>query len=206
MAFVINPDGTITTVDVDWDPNGNLRPKKDYGEFKSSYTFLSSTSNKKVKTEKQKKRNKKDVISPISTKSNSDTKEKVLSSNNNNLNKNNKKNKKNKNKNKNKKEKGSIHRSEHNSLKNTIGDIATFSYLKDSLSNSDIFYRNSNVSRHPAFGYARDKFGRVQERDSFNEEIDNEFKQAQQHQTGYDYSNYDAEDDHDSYYDSEAYE
>ncbi len=204
MAFVINPDGTITTVDVDWDPNGNLRPKKDYGEFKSSYTFLSSTSNKKVKTEKQKKRNKKDVISPISTKSNSDTKEKVLSSNNNNLNKNNKKNKKNKNKNK--KEKGSIHRSEHNSLKNTIGDIATFSYLKDSLSNSDIFYRNSNVSRHPAFGYARDKFGRVQERDSFNEEIDNEFKQAQQHQTGYDYSNYDAEDDHDSYYDSEAYE
>ena len=30
-------------------------------------------------------------------------------------------------------------------------------------------------SRHPVYGYARDRFGRVQERDSLNEDRKNEF-------------------------------
>lgn len=62
------------------------------------------------------------------------------------------------------------------------------------------------ASRHPKYGYARDRYGRAQERDSFNEEGRNEFGQAQRYQSNYDYSSYDAEDDHDSYYDTDGYE
>lgn len=62
------------------------------------------------------------------------------------------------------------------------------------------------ASRHPQYGYARDRYGRVQERDSFNENRRNEFEQAQKYQSNYDYSSYDAEDDHDSYYDTDGYE
>ena len=34
----------------------------------------------------------------------------------------------------------------------------------------------SGFSRHPVYGYARDRFGRVQERDSFNEDRRNEYR------------------------------
>ena len=61
-------------------------------------------------------------------------------------------------------------------------------------------------SRHPVYGYARDKYGRVQERDSLNEERKNEFRQSQALQSRYDYSNYDSENDHDNYYDSNGYD
>ena len=54
--------------------------------------------------------------------------------------------------------------------------------------------------RKPVYGYARDRFGRVQERDSFNEEKRNEFYQATNSQRRYDYSSYDANDDHDGAY------
>ena len=61
-------------------------------------------------------------------------------------------------------------------------------------------------SRHPVYGYARDRYGRVQERDSLNEDRKNEFRKSQVLQTRYDYSSYDSESDHDSYYDSNSYE
>lgn len=57
-------------------------------------------------------------------------------------------------------------------------------------------------SRKPKYGYARDIYGRVQERDSLDEEWRNEFKQAQMRQSNYDYSSYDANDDHDGCYSS----
>lgn len=61
-------------------------------------------------------------------------------------------------------------------------------------------------SRHPVYGYARDRYGRVQERDSLNEDRKNEFRQSQVFQSRYDYSSYDSESDHDSYYDSNSYD
>ena len=64
----------------------------------------------------------------------------------------------------------------------------------------------SGFSRHPVYGYARDRFGRVQERDSFNEDRRNEFKQAQRRQSYYDYSSFDGDSDHDNYYDSNNYD
>lgn len=64
----------------------------------------------------------------------------------------------------------------------------------------------SSTSRKPKYGYARDRFGRIQERDHLDEERRNEFRQAQRRQSGYDYSGYDAADDHDSYYDSPGYD
>ena len=93
----------------------------------------------------------------------------------------------------------------HNTPKNTLEDIATFSKLKDSMSDSDVIYKSTS-KRHPQAGYARDYFGRVQKRDLLNEDKNNEFKKSQNRQTNYDYSNYDKEDDHDSYYDSGSYE
>lgn len=48
------------------------------------------------------------------------------------------------------------------------------------------------MARKPKYGYARDIFGRIQERDRFKEEVhENQI---------YDYSNYDREDDHDNVY------
>ena len=48
------------------------------------------------------------------------------------------------------------------------------------------------MSKKPEYGYARDIFGRVQERDRYKEETHEKPK--------YDYSSYDREDDHDNYY------
>lgn len=48
------------------------------------------------------------------------------------------------------------------------------------------------MPRKPKYGYARDYFGRVQERDSYKEEV--------HPKPSYDYSSYDREDDHDNYY------
>ena len=48
------------------------------------------------------------------------------------------------------------------------------------------------MAKKPKYGYARDRYGRVQDRDSYQEEI---------HRSPvYDYSSYDSEDDHDNYY------
>lgn len=90
---------------------------------------------------------------------------------------------------------------------NALADIATFSIIRDSLSESDVVsVRPRTGGKPPKYGYARDYFGRVQKRDLLNEEKKNEFKQSQKQQSNYDYSNYDSEDDHDSYYDSGSYE
>ena len=59
---------------------------------------------------------------------------------------------------------------------------------------------SGGFSRKPKYGYARDRYGRVQERDSFNEEKKNEFYTAQNRQRHYDYSSYDANDDNDGAY------
>lgn len=56
------------------------------------------------------------------------------------------------------------------------------------------------ASRKPKYGYARDRFGRVQKGDMFDEERTNEFRQAQNWQNHYDYSSYDANDDNDGAY------
>lgn len=97
------------------------------------------------------------------------------------------------------------HQSNSNQNEKRLTNKATVSSLKDSMANNDTIYKTSG-NRHPKYGYARDFFGRVQERDSLNEERENEFKQSQKNQSKYDYSNYDSEDDHDSFYDSGSYE
>ena len=83
-----------------------------------------------------------------------------------------------------------------------INDNVTFNSRKIQTIESDIVDERSSfgASRKPKYGYARDRYGRVQERDSFNEERRNEFHHAQSHQKNYDYSSYDANDDHDGAY------
>lgn len=55
-------------------------------------------------------------------------------------------------------------------------------------------------TKKPKYGYARDYFGRVQKRDLYDEDRENEFAQSQRAQSNYDYSLYDREDDHDGGY------
>ena len=50
-------------------------------------------------------------------------------------------------------------------------------------------------NRHPKYGYARNRYGNVLERDSFNENLENESYQAELMQQNYDYSSYDSEDE-----------
>ena len=54
------------------------------------------------------------------------------------------------------------------------------------------------MARKAKYGYARDIFGRVQERDLYKEEKHEKPK--------YDYSSYDREDDHDNVYYNEMYD
>ncbi len=54
------------------------------------------------------------------------------------------------------------------------------------------------MPRKPKYGYARDIFGRVQERDRYKEDSAEKFD--------YDYSSYDREDDHSNVYDNEMYD
>lgn len=86
----------------------------------------------------------------------------------------------------------------------TIGEIAKFGSLHAGpASSSDFDVRTSTPpkpARAPKYAYARDRYGRVQERDSFNEEKRNEFYVAQNRQKNYDYSSYDANDDNDGAY------
>lgn len=56
----------------------------------------------------------------------------------------------------------------------------------------------NNMARKSKYGYARDIFGRVQERDLYKEEKHEKPK--------YDYSSYDREDDHDNVYYNEMYD
>lgn len=99
-------------------------------------------------------------------------------------------------------------RKEHNNHSSrtgySIGEIAKLGTLKEHYASSQDFeVKTSNPhspGRVPKYAYARDRYGRVQERDSFNEEKRNEFYTAQNRQNHYDYSSYDANDDHDGAY------
>lgn len=84
----------------------------------------------------------------------------------------------------------------------SLGDIAKFSSLKKTTPDSDYIQGRAvnGASRQPKYGYARDRYGRVQERDRLNEDRYNEFSQAQNHNKNYDYSDYDSNDDHDGAY------
>ena len=101
---------------------------------------------------------------------------------------------------------------EHTEYRQSIGkkkqkDTMTSSALRGASLGSDVvFGKHSGSSRQPRFGYARDKYGRIQERDHLDEERRNEFRQAQRRQSGSDFSSYDPEDDHDSYYESGGYD
>ncbi len=84
----------------------------------------------------------------------------------------------------------------------SLADIATFSSLKKTTEDSDYVQGRSiyGASRQPKYGYARDRYGRVQERDRLDEDRYNEFSQAQKHNKNFDYSDYDPNDDHDGAY------
>lgn len=261
MAIVINPDGTVSTIEVDHDAYGNIRPKmpQDLAEKPSGKHYMSSPQTKGVTYPRMQKKKHKKVASsashepqgktkvvtqqsidryfayikshhqritekeytqtlcllqgevrdyykkryleykmehspkPASTASTKPTEGKKK-----------KKNKQNKQQKKETQTKQFISRSSGF----TIAEIASFSSLKGALPGNDIINGRSiyGASRQPKYGYARDRYGRVQERDSFNEDRKNEFKLAQSQHKNYDYSIYDAEDDHDSYYDSGVFE
>lgn len=95
-----------------------------------------------------------------------------------------------------------VHQNSHSGY--SIGEIAKISSQKgEYASSSDFEVRTSNPpkpARPPKYAYARDRYGRVQERDSYNEEKRNEFYVAQNRQKNYDYSSYDANDDNDGAY------
>ena len=280
MPFVINPDGTVDVLEVEYDSYGNMRPKRTHDSNTPSFKSVSSIKSKLsagFTSKKKKKKNKKNVVtssSVIPTESNNDVKVSVPSNNDSSnigdkslvkkvriitrqsvekfflrkkslrqiitneeleraklllkglllelfmqryeqykeyclkigwgpkipiISKKKKNNKK-------KKHIAETVIQRGNTSGNTIGAIAKFSSVKDSLADADVKYNKTGPSRPPKFGYARDYFGRVQERDSYNDDKKNEFKHAERSQSRYDYSSYDAEDDHDSYYDSGGYD
>lgn len=262
MAIIINPDGTVSTIEVDHDAYGNIRPKmpQDIAEKPSEKPYVSSSQKKGVIYPRVQKKKKKKVVPSVSNQSQEKTKvvtkqsidryfayinshhqritEKehiktltllkdevldyykrryleyqvahmpkpanIISTKPAEAKKKKKKNKQNKQQKKEKQAKQFISRNSGF----TIAEIASFSSLKGALPGNDIINGRSiyGASRQPKYGYARDRYGRVQERDSFNEDRKNEFKLAQSQHKSYDYSSYDAEDDHDSYYDSSAFE
>lgn len=258
MAYVINPDGTITTVEVEYDRNGNLMPKIDsellneqvikYNshiapEGRISNVKQSAPIKKKSKVyrtippKKQrrfistaeidlffedryasKKSISKEEYSSIINSLPAELREYFISRYrkpkgykrvNDDLRK-----RKAFNKPKNKKKAIKKNKNQHvdkNPIKDSstysgysLGEIATFSSLHKRTPDGDMVNGQSlkGASRRPKYGYARDRYGRVQERDSFNEDIRNEFKNAQKHQKNYDYSSYDDNDDHDGAYDN----
>lgn len=266
MAIVINPDGTVSTIEVDHDAYGNIRPKmpQDIAEKPSGKPYMSSSQKKDVIYPKLQKKKHKKVVSSTSHESQDNpvistkvvTKQSIdrffayIKSHHQRITENEytktlnmlegevrdyykqryleykiehspkpaitistkptegkKKKKKNKQNKQLKKEAPAKQFISRNSGF-TIAEIASFSSLKGALPGNDIINGRSiyGASRQPKYGYARDRYGRVQERDSFNEDRKNEFKLAQSQHKNYDYSNYDAEDDHDSYYDNGGYE
>jgi hypothetical protein len=256
MAYVINPDGTITTVEADYDRNGNLKPKINCELLKEqvvNYNPNIAPEGRKVKPKQSVPIKKKKKVSRsiplkrqlrfvstaeielffkdrIANKQRIYTDEylsivkslpKVLKDyfisryhkyigynsvvddylrSRKNFKK--PKNKKKIKKNKNPHVVKNVTMSSSTSSGFSIGDIATYSSLHKRTPDGDLVNGQSlkGASRQPKFGYARDRFGRVQERDSFNEDLRNEFRNAQRHQKNYDYSSYDADDDHDGAY------
>lgn len=286
MAYVINPDGTITTVEADYDRNGNIKIKRGYsfeGES-TAKSFSTSSSYGTPRKKKKKSHKRKTVVLPVieetasvkvvanTGSSNTQSvapkkivvstspkkkhrrirsyfititeidfyfKDKIASGhtispdeylriretlpeglkkyfiakyldyasgnrvvdNSSKILKTLKKQRK-KNKKKATQESGVISNCATKRTGFTLGEIATFSPMNkrtpdEGMVNGKPLY---GASRNPKYGYARDRFGRVQERDSFNEDLRNEFKNAQRHQKNYDYSSYDENDDNDGAY------
>ena len=262
MAIIINPDGTVSTIETTYDQYGNLKPKIDSGVMQEQEihynrnTISNSSKNGSVYPTgpvSKKYKNKVNISKPISPKKQKflisyaeidmffmekyssgkyvsiDEYERIKKSLPENLKryfaskyldylgwlkpKKKKKRttfKKPKEPNNIVKKKKVVHEARaeknyHNSHSgHTIGDIATFGTLKEKYASSQDFeVRTSNPprpARAPKYAYARDRYGRVQERDSFNEEKRNEFYTAQNRQRHYDYSSYDANDDNDGAY------
>lgn len=260
MAIVINPDGTVSTIEVDHDAYGNIRPKmpEDIAEKPSEKQYIPSSQKKDFIYPRMQKKKHKKVVSSAShepqgntvkstkvvTKQSIDRYFAYIKSHHQRITDNEytktlsllqgevldyykqrymeyktehspkpastistkpadgkkkkKKNKQNKQLKKETQAKQFISRSSGF----TIAEIASFSCLKGALPGNDIINGRSiyGASRNPKYGYARDRYGRVQERDSYNEERRNEFHNAQNHQRNYDYSSYDANDDHDGAY------
>jgi len=86
----------------------------------------------------------------------------------------------------------------------SIGEIAKVVKSKDSINDSseELTSLGFGKGRRAKYGYARDYFGRVLERDILDEDRRNEFAQQQKQQSRYDYSSYDENDDHDGAYSS----
>ena len=251
MAYVINPDGTITTVEADYDRYGNLKPKINCELLKEQVINYSShvtpegnktkvkqsTPIKKSKVRRSipskrqlrfistaeidlffedrilnKKRVYTDEYVSIVKSLPNGLREYFISRYHRYMGYNSvaddylrKSFKKPKNKKKTKKNPHVVRnatksKSAHSS--SSLGDIATFSSLHKRTPDGDMVNGQSlkGASRQPKYGYARDRFGRVQERDSYNEDLRNEFRNAQRNQKNYDYSSYDADDDHDGAY------
>ena len=256
MAYVINPDGTITTVEADYDRYGNLKPKINSELLKEQVVNY----NPNVPPERRKTKVKQSA--PVKKKSKMSrsippkrqlqfisiaeidmffrdriaNKKRIYSDEYLSIVKSlpkvlkdyfisryhkymgynsvvddflrsRKTFKKPKNKNKTKKNKNphvvkNVTMSSSTSSGFSISDIATYSSLHKRTPDGDMVNGQSlkGASRQPKYGYARDRFGRVQERDSYNEDLRNEFRNAQRHQKNYDYSSYDADDDHDGAY------
>ena len=261
MAYYINPDGTITTVEADYDRNGNLKPKincelLNEQEITYSTSSASATKNtkgtirpkgsvpcKKKKTTANTNKSTKGKLfintaeidlffkDRIATRKGIGTDEYIKITDNlpiglkdyfirryreylglkwgayENL-RNRNTFKKPKNKKKVSSKKKASHAVKDVSIRTTahtgfsLGEIATFSPMNKQTPDGDMVNGRSlfGASRKPKYGYARDRYGRVQERDSFNEERRNEFHQSQHHQKNYDYSSYDENDDHDGAY------
>lgn len=254
MAFVINPDGTITTVEADYDRYGNLKPKINCEalndqviKYNSNNTTINANGNKSVSKKKKLRVSRSSSTKKllfistaeielffkdrIATKRGVSTKEYIeitdvlpkglrdyfISRYKRYLGydreivddpRKRKSFKKPKNKQKAAKKKKVPHEVKDVYINHsyssgfTLGEIATFSALRKRTPDGDMVNGRSllDASRKPKYGYARDRYGRVQERDSFNEERSNEFSNAQNHQKKYDYSSYDENDDHDGAY------
>lgn len=95
-----------------------------------------------------------------------------------------------------------IKKKKKNKNKKKVSNNVTFSSSRIKVTKTEVDNGSSSggFPKKPKYGYARDRYGRVQERDSFNEEKKNEFYTAQNRQRHYDYSSYDANDDNDGAY------
>ncbi len=257
MAYVINPDGTITTVEADYDRNGNLKPKintellneqvvkynsNTAPEKRTPIGKKSASIKKKSKVSRSLPHKRQQFISTaeidmffkdrIATNKRVSTDEYIRITdklpkelrgyfvkkyrqylgyrsvivdvddprNRNTFKKPKNKKKAKKNKTPHVVKEVIVKHSYHSGF--SLGEIATYSSLNKRTPDEDMVNGQSlkGASRQPKYGYARDRFGRVQERDSFNEDLRNEFKNAQNHQKNYDYSSFDSDDDHDGAY------
>lgn len=235
MAYFVNPDGTITPVNVAYNSDGSLKIVHPYkSDFQyDGINYEKNKSSKKSKKNKSKNKNRQKYRKVETSKVYATTKESNIKSNEKEIDNPNstivktqsqkidlsdmsirdilkgfdissktissvfpsppkidqgRRKRKRKKKNKNKDNKV------NNYNKHNLYASSAISY--DEASN---FVHKGNK---PKYAYARDIFGRIKEKDHFNEDRKNEFEQAKKKQSNYDYSNFDIEDDNDGAYGS----